>query len=377
MKNKFSTFLICALGGFAIIGGGSVAAVAFSKNGTTKTFVQETDEQKAKKKIYSVEIDAANEEITRCDDAVGLQAGTNGDLNDFDHCYPWSSMKDVTVDASKYVNIDSFYFKINLVQSKIKVSISGYPYTGFTRSLMHVEGNKEYDSKLIGKYEASFADSNNKLVSVSGADVAASITLASAREKAAVTGDNLYSYREHQMLQLLYLVEFAEVDSQEIWKGWTNSDHLIQTGGTDSMRGSSRGSAEECTAMAYRGIENWYGNTWTWIDGICTTKVNNENKIGVSWDVANNDDVDTYRIYDYDAIHNNQTAQGLILFDMSEYSGDYFHLEYPEEGYYIGIVGGGYNDGSVAGAFCVLVNYSPSYSSGDFGFRLSRIPSQA
>ena len=232
MKKKISTVVICALAGVAVLGAASATAMILSKNGTTKTFIQETDEQLAKKKIYGIEMDSEEETVTRLYDSVGLQAGTNGDLNDFDHCFPWSSMHDEKVGDSWYVNCDSFYFNVSYTQTKLRVLISGYPYRGFIRSLMHVEGNKEYDSKLIGKYEASFADSNNKLVSVTGANVAASITLASAREKAAVTGDNLYSYREHEMLQLLYLVEFAEIDSQEIFHGWTNSDHLIQTGGT-------------------------------------------------------------------------------------------------------------------------------------------------
>ena len=374
MKNKFSNIAIIALSAIAVLGVGGTAAMLLSKNGTTKTFIQETELEKAKKKIYSVTFASGETEGVRGDDAVGLAAGTNGDLNDFDHCYPWSSMKDVTVGTDKFVNVDYFYYKIDFTSSGMKFAISGYPYKGYTRSLMHFEGNKEYDSKLIGKYEASFENSNADLASVSGASVAASITLASAREKAANKDNNLYSFREHQMLQLLYAVEFAELDSQSIFKGWTDSDHLIQTGGTDAMRGSSRGSSDEISAMAYRGIENWYGNTWTWIDGICTTKVNDENKIGVSMDVANNDDVDTYRIYDTEAIINNTTANGLCLFHLAS---DYFNLAYPDEGYYIGVVGGGYYNGSGAGAFYVSVDGSPSGSSGYCGFRLSRIPFQA
>lgn len=377
MKKKFSNIAVFGLAAIALIGIGGTTAMLLSKNGTTKTFIQETDDQKARKKIYSVTIDAENETITRGDDAIDLAAGTNGDLNDFDHCYPWSSMHDVTVGTDKFVSVEEFYFKIELTETTIKASISGYPYRGFIRSLMHQEGNKEYKTKLIGKYEASFENGNADLASVTDANIAASITLASAREKAANKGNNLYSYREHEMLQLLYLVEFAEVDSQEIFVGWTNSDHLIKTGGTDEMLGSSRGSSTEGSAMAYRGIENWYGNSWTWIDGICITKVNGENKIGVCWDVANNDDVDAYRIYDTDSIINNMTAQGLILFNMNTYSSDTFNLQYPSDGYYIGFVGGGFCIGSEAGAFYVRVDYSPSDSDGYCGFRLSRIPSQA
>ena len=377
MKNKFSSIAIIALSAIAVLGVGGTAAMLLSKNGTTKTFVQETDAQIAKKKIYSVTFDGEHSQGVRGDDAVGLTAGTNGDLNDFDNCYPWNTMRDVTVGTDKYVNIDAFYFKIEELDDGMKFSISGYPYRGYMRSTAHYQGNKEFDSILIGKYEASFANDNADLASVSGANVAASITLASAREKAANKGNHLYEWRQHQMIQLLYAVEFADLNSQNIFVGHTNSDHLIQTGGTDAMRGSSRGSSTEDSAMAYRGIENWYGNTWTWIDGICTTKVGGENKIGVSLDWANNDDVDTYRIYDTSAIIDNVTANGLFIFNLSSLTGDTCYLQYPDEGYYIGVFGGGYDGGSNAGAFYVNVSGSPSGSNGHHGFRLSRLPSQA
>lgn len=376
MKNRFSKIAIIALSAIAVLGVGGTAALLMSKDGgSKKTFIQETELQKAKKKIYSATFDGEHSQGVRGDDAVGLVAGTNGDLNDFDNCYPWSTMVDVTAGSSAYVNLDAFYFKIEMGDDGLTLAASGYPYKGFMRSTAHFQGNKEYDSVLIGKYEASFANSNASLASVSGANVAASITLAAAREKAATTGDLLYEWRQHQMIQLLYAIEFAELDSQSIFKGWTNSDHLIQTGGTDSMLGSSRGSSTENTAMSYRGIENWYGNSWTWIDGICTTKIGGVNKIGVSLDAANNNNVDSYRIYDTAAIVDNVTANGLFIFNLSSLTGDSCTLQYPDEGYFIGFVGGGFYTGSHAGAFCVYVNVGPSYSYSNHGFRLSRYPS--
>ena len=121
MKNKFSSIAIIALSAIAVLGVGGTAAMLLSKNGTTKTFVQETDAQIAKKKIYSVTFDGEHSQGVRGDDAVGLTAGTNGDLNDFDNCYPWNTMKDVTVGTDKYVNIDAFYFKIEEYDELVRI----------------------------------------------------------------------------------------------------------------------------------------------------------------------------------------------------------------------------------------------------------------
>jgi hypothetical protein len=74
------------------------------------------------------------------------------------------------------------------------------------------------------------------------------------------------------LIQLLYLVEYADYNSQaKLGSGYTSSSLTspITSGATDYL-GMKSGSVDgsSTTSIIYRGIEDIFGNVWQMIDGI-------------------------------------------------------------------------------------------------------------
>ena len=95
-----------------------------------------------KAKIYGVDKVGSStpSALTRTDDAVGLSytVGTTDIVSDFDRCYPWSDMQEVT-DASGnvFIKIPKFYSKITKnSDGTYKHQISGIRYLVFERCLL-------------------------------------------------------------------------------------------------------------------------------------------------------------------------------------------------------------------------------------------------
>ena len=85
-------------------------------------------------------------------------------------------------------------------------------------------------------------------------------------------------------IQLLYLVEFADWDSQLMigngltdwvsatWNTWNDYNPIETTGNSNSdgnaTANNSAGSGNTGSYMSYHGIENFWGHVWKWVDGI-------------------------------------------------------------------------------------------------------------
>ena len=154
-----------------------------------------------------------------------------------------------------------------------------------------------------------------------------------------------------------------------------------KTGASDNRKGSSNGASlksHEVTAMNYRGVENWYGNTYTWCDGLATYQDGNGKYICVSMDANKDNDRDSYKKYsvtDMDATKALDDGIFFNKFDMDDevtYQLDNFYFGFSSNNYQIGRVGGGDDNESNAGAFFVLVGNDVSYA--DNSVRLSCIP---
>ena len=122
--------------------------------------------------------------------------------------------------------------------------------------------------RYVGRYNT---DSNS--TSCTGKAPLVSITRATARNNAKNKGVCWceYDYASWCAIGLLYIVEYADWDSQsKIGKGNTSSSAAIPSGGTDSMifhTGRASGT-DGATAVQYRHIENPWGNIHEWIDGV-------------------------------------------------------------------------------------------------------------
>lgn len=74
------------------------------------------------------------------------------------------------------------------------------------------------------------------------------------------------------IIKELWLVEMKTTDSQSVMYGYANNNSdAIATGETDTVStpsGSAVSNTDGKHSCKYRGIENLWGNTYTWCDGI-------------------------------------------------------------------------------------------------------------
>ena len=243
-----------------------------------------------KSKIYGVDgVGGEAPTLTRTDGAIGLTFTDNGDgtiTSDFNTCYPWSDITEVTDDnGNVFMRIPKFYSKVTRNDDgTYKYQISGTRHSGFSTLFIDGKGNK-IDYVLVGKYEGS--GDVNHIYSKSGQAVTTSITIDDFRSGCKANGEG---YQQYDLLidtiiKQLFMIEFATTNSQSIMRGLVNNGNRYNTGHTDNVKTPS-GSWSNVLSYGvnsplssntaewgkfpckYRGIENLWGNTSTWCDGI-------------------------------------------------------------------------------------------------------------
>ena len=214
-------------------------------------------------------------------------------------------------DGQVMVEIPKFYhsYTYNASTHKHQRLISSVQLPGFTLHPAFWKNGAEVDFRYIGAYEGiGYDDStsayfdgddagnvpatnwpggtaidtvNDKLGSVSGFAPLMNETRAEFRAIAGNRGASGWRQQDFSLIfavQLLYLTEYASFDSQsmigmgrtELTGGtWAKDSYIGVTGksngdgnGTNSVGGNSN-----TAYMTYRGIENFYGNVWKWVDG--------------------------------------------------------------------------------------------------------------
>lgn len=205
--------------------------------------------------------------------------GTGSGSSPFDSYAPWSGMEEYNVidgaiaysqastefDPASYdtvVKIPAFYYRITDDNSTRRFYIADGPADGFTQH----PGSGKY----LGRYATGAGH-----VSKSGLAPLVSLAMGDYRTNASAkgTGWRIYDYPTWCALWLLYLVEFADFNSQgKIGQGRTNywNSTALNAGGTDSMvyhTGRAEGT-DGYTAVQYRHIENPWGNVNQFVDGI-------------------------------------------------------------------------------------------------------------
>ena len=347
---------------------------------------------------------------------------------DFDNIFPWSDLRRCTLwdngtvnyylnatnsslkangeladltgaDSQVMVQIPKFYFKHTFTNSTHDWEISRFNITGFDVHNAFIKNGVEVDYRYIGAYEGSMWDATtssmvpsgniitdmyaagDKLCSVSGqypkVNEMRSEFRAMATERG--TGWRQQDFDLISAVQLLYLIEYADFNSQsQIGYGrtqlsggtWTAGSYIGQTGksnvdgdGTNSIAGNTTDAY-----MTYRGIENFYGNVWKWVDGI-----NVYNNIPY---VTNNDsnfaDDTTTNYTNLNITLSNVDGYLVTLADInrgflpvsiggssSTYITDYY---YQNTGWCVVTLGGYARYGTHAGAFAFSANTAASYS---------------
>lgn len=421
----------------------------------------------------------------RTDDAVNLVANATKDgsivQNDFDTIYPWSDIITYNYDLTNKVitayygdsnfsfdgsngevltMIPEFYWKRYRDDTYEYIKISKYAIDGFIKS----------PAFSVGRYDTSLVDSKSSSRSGVIPDVARNIS--SFRTLAKALGDGFGQLDYHYfLLQLLYLVEYADYNSQSKlgdgltfyrlsdtdkslkaessanriiietsranyfvigqqvsigtssawnWNVAKNRtimskeeyndgtitgtaiyfdgdavniavENVIWSTGQKSGQCDSLGMKSGClandgkSAIIYRGIENFFGNLYQFIDGINIK----DNQAYICYSQENYV-IDTFE-KPYEALgYLNSPTNGwakILAYDEKHplisliaetggsngtYMGDYY---YQNTGNRIACVGGGLNNTTNAGAWCWNLNYASSSNSISAGSRLLKIQS--
>ena len=142
------------------------------------------------------------------------------------------------------------------------------------------------DAATVIQTEKNWAAAGDVLASVSGKAPINYGTRANFRAVALNRGTEWrqQDYDLISAIQLLYLVEYASFYSQSVigagltdwasatWLAYSDYNPINNTGLSNAKGNTtfnlSNGDGVVGSYMTYRGIENWYGHLWKWVDGI-------------------------------------------------------------------------------------------------------------
>jgi len=234
---------------------------------------------------------------------------------------------------------------------------------------------------------------NDTLCSVSGKAPINQGTRANFRAIAAKrgTGWRQQDYDLISAIQLLYLIEYASWYSQSMigagltdwssaWPAYNDYNPINFTGLTNSLGNAtgnlSNGNGVVGSYMSYRGIENFFGHLWKWVDGI---------NININVPYVCNDDTDfaddtataytalgiTLAAADGYQMTLEQMARGFLPASIGGASNTYItDYYYQSTGWRVVTLGGAANNGANAGIACLAASAAASYLHRNLGGRL-------
>ena len=229
--------------------------------------------------IYGVQWDGTSTTaMSRTDAAAGFTdpvpyvAGASAYSSPFDNLQPWAGMVRVTdSEAGELVAIPKFWYKLTKSGNTLKLQIAPDKVDGFYVSPAHADrgdGKGERDIVYVGRYHSC-----GTYKSTTGQAPKASITRSTARTNIHNLGTTIWQFdlAMRQTIQMLYLVEFADWNSQtKIGYGCSASGSKANNGQTDAMQYHTGTTAENRTTYGftqYRYIEGLWDNVCDWTDG--------------------------------------------------------------------------------------------------------------
>lgn len=308
------------------------------------------------------------------------------------------------------VYIPKFWYKLDVSDTgsldgvnirKGKWSIADGPLDDFKLhpAFLAADGVTELDYFLYGAFDAVGQDSNGtystsyntttyKLGSVGGNTYAPTnnLTRATARTMATNRGIGWYSagVKQTMAIQMLFAVEYGFNSQKTLGWGIVDASAASKTGTTTGST-SSGDLSGKTTAVNYRGVENLWGNINNWIDGLNVS----DRKPYVCDSYSFADDTST----GYTQISFNIPSSNYISALGYDSNNDWILL--PSEasgatensaigdyvashsGLRVAFLGGRWDSGSSAGAFCWACYTDSSFASTGIGARLMYIPQAA
>ena len=322
-------------------------------------------------------------------------------------------------DGQVMVQFAKFFYRYSYTGTTHTWEVSLTPAAGFSVHPAFIKNGEVVDYRYMGAYEgigwdasvAAYIDSTNVadtgwsdtvidlavdiLSSVSGKCPVTDETRAEFRAIAANrgTGWRQVDFDLASAAILMYITEYADWNSQAmIGAGRTTlsggssvKDSYIGTTGLSNSDGNGTNSVSNGTTagfltdyMTYRGIENLFGNSWTWVDGINLNKVSNVYVCNTDTDFADG----TATGYTDLGItiapvggwqkYMTQQPRGFLSSSAGGSSTTYITDYYSRPaGWCVMALGGHSIDGAYAGiADCNMIQTS-SYASASFGSRLA------
>jgi len=364
----------------------------------------------------------------------GCVLNADGSVNYYLSPTDWSQKagggaSDLTgADGNVMVEIPKFYYRQNRSGSLYNWEISHVDLPGFVVHPAFVKDGSEVATRYYGAYDACVLDvsasayisglnlddntsnvdltatTGDQLASVKGVYPMVGLTRDEFRKLAANTGTGWrqVDFTLWSAVQMLYLIESQTFFSQDVLgAGNTNGSYLsssadqndsphtiagagdaIGNGSTDTTSGAGVSAKPGTSFMKYRGIENLYGNCWSWVDGI-NINVGSTGNVHITNDVS-------------DFADNTSTNMDLIATAL-ETGSNYIRDLLPSEGTFLASnvtggssttyitdrhfgsgssnrvarVGGDAFFGSAAGVFCLSARNGSSGADRIIGARLS------
>jgi hypothetical protein len=243
--------------------------------------------------------------------------------------------------------------------------------------------NSYRDFTYVGAYHGTGTNGNG---SASGVYNTTNIKRSDCRTACSGRGVGWHQlgYWEHNALQWLLITEYQDMNSQKVLgNGAMDGAVYVAPTGSSNARGNRSGNAHTPTTGAvtdyasYRGVENFYGRAWEWIDGINI----NERNVYVSGDPSKWADDTTVNYVALGELPNSppgiqrDLASGSSLLPTSvtgasttTFTGDGL---WATSGWRVGAVGGSAADGAGGGSLAMYCNNSFVSKVGNFGGRLA------
>ena len=266
--------------------------------------------------IYGIEYNKKTDTFTRLAGSKNMTAGA-----DFNLTQPWAGMRRCVVDDAINVlayhgepgyvedgstgqvmlEIPKFYYKTEWFKDGYRKYVSFSPRDGFVLHPAFIRNGIEISNLFIGAYDASIFDTSanayllndeqvadftattgDKLSSIAGAKPCSGssqpLTIGNAR---IIANNRGIGWGQQDFLticavQLLFTIEYASYDIQtKVGRGVVNkpsgTGNESEITGATSFLGNSTGMApgtNGLVSISYRGIENLWGNIWTFVDGL-------------------------------------------------------------------------------------------------------------
>lgn len=201
--------------------------------------------------------------LTRTNNAVGMtaNAGTDGNWvqNDFDNAEIYREIGPVTDSlGNTFIQIPKFYIRKQDGVGFKTWQISKYQYPGFylPKCFWDYSKNQELPYIWVGAYKASLS-AGNLLQSISGVsplvntNIVQMRTYAMANNTGSLKGYQQLDIHVVDVLQTLFYVEFATLNSQSVMAGWTNGRNSASDVATFATTNSNQIVVANATAAFY------------------------------------------------------------------------------------------------------------------------------